>query len=85
MPETAMNEDEGFVHREYEIWLSHQLWVVDTVTEPICVKSAPQKQLGLRVLAPNTSHHARASLFVYNISHLRSSFASECARIGTGL
>jgi hypothetical protein len=57
---------------------------MNAIPESFGVKSAPQKQLGLRVLASNASHHARPGLFVY-INHWHSSFACGRVRIGAGI
>lgn len=85
MPETTMNKDERLVHRKDEIRFARQMRVVDAIAKAIGMKCAPQQQLWLGVLASNAGHHSRASLFVYNICHMRSTFASESARIGVGL
>ena len=85
MPETTMNKNNGFVHRKNEIRLAGKSLIMNAVSKAVCVESAPKEQFGLRVLASDTRHHARARLLVYNIHQLHSSFAFGRVRIGAGL
>ena len=60
MPETAVYEDHRPSRREHKVRLSRQLAVVKAIAEAERMQSAPDDDLRLCVLAPDSGHHPAA-------------------------
>jgi hypothetical protein len=56
MPEAPMNKDDGPPGRKHNIRASGQSAYVQAVAKPRGVKASADKELGLRVLAPDPGH-----------------------------
>lgn len=60
MPETAVYEDHRLSRRKHKVRLSRQLAVVKVVAKAECMQSAPDDNLRLCILAPDSGHHPAA-------------------------
>ncbi len=71
MPETAVYEDYRPSRREDKVRLSRQLVVVKAIAEAERMQSAPDDNLRLCILAPDSGHHPAADSRGDHISHGR--------------
>jgi len=70
MPETAVNEDAGFVFREDDVGIARQIAAVDAKAVAHPVKDGADHDLRLGVFAANSTHHPRAMFFCQCIDHV---------------
>lgn len=69
MPEAAMNHDCGTPARENYVGPAWKALSVQTKAKPASVEKLPHQDLGLRILAAYSRHHATARRLVYNVGH----------------
>ena len=69
MPETTVNEYDGFVFGQNNIGFARQFFVIEFVTKTICEKKFPNQKFWLGVLAFDLAHVVTSGLFVVNITH----------------
>lgn len=69
VPKTTMDEYSHTVLRENNIRTTWQITSMQPEPEPLLVKQAPDQQLGLGVLSPNSGHHPAPGRRVNNVHH----------------
>jgi hypothetical protein len=62
MPEATMNEYGRWIFWQNQVWRTRQALVVQPEPKSPAVQSASYRQLGLRILAPDTRHHQATCL-----------------------
>jgi hypothetical protein len=69
MPETAVNQDDGFILGEHQIRLPRKIRNVYSVAKARRVKSRTYNPFRHRIFPAYAGHHPRTSRFVYYICH----------------
>lgn len=69
VPEASMHKHDRAVLREYQVWLSRQVFGVQLVTEPFRVEGMADHKLGLCMTAFDSSHVAASRLRIVDIRH----------------
>ena len=69
MPETAMNEDDLFPAREYQIGSSRKILTMKTISESHSMNHTANQHLGFRIPSSYTPHEATAKIGGYMIHH----------------
>ena len=70
MPETTMDEHDGFAARKQDVWRPGQVFSVQPKTQPRLVQGAAQLRLRGRVAAMYGPHGASPLLWFEVVSHL---------------
>lgn len=63
VPETAMDKNDCLVFWQYNIWLTRQIFKVNTESESHFVENGANNFFWLGVLASNTGHHLTSFLW----------------------
>lgn len=71
VPETAVNEAHRAEPAKHEIGSAGELAIVQAVSETTCVEGPAKHELGPRVPASDSRHHARTGRAVNHIRHCR--------------
>ena len=69
MPETTVNEDDGFVFRQNNIWFTRKVFIVKCVSETLCMQKFSYKHFRLCILCLYPAHVIAAGLLIMYISH----------------
>lgn len=70
MPETPVHKEHRVVFWNHEIRASAQLAIMQVISKPTCMQTAPYQQLWLCVFTPDRSHVAAEGLPVMDVSRL---------------
>ena len=80
VPETAVNETYRFQAGKHQIGSTGKFPVVKTVSQSAGMKGQTESDLGLRVRAPDSRHHAGSGGLVNYVRHCRSRSITEVCR-----
>lgn len=78
MPEAAIDKQYDFVFWENQVWLSGQVFVVQSVSEPLGKKVLPHQHFRFGVFRPDPAHIIRAGFGIVHVGH-GSVFCSDSA------
>ena len=71
VPETAVNETHHAEPAKHEIGSAGELAIVQAISETACVEGPAKHELGLRVPASGSRHHARTGRAINYVRHRR--------------
>ena len=71
VPETAVDKDDGFVFRQYDVWLAGEAFDILPEAVACAVQHSAGKHLGLCVLPFDSRHVPAAPLFCQTVGHFQ--------------
>ena len=77
VPEAAVHETYSCEPTEDKVWRSREISIVEPVSQTSDMQCAPEGQLGFRVPAADSRHHARSNLSIHCVGHQLSCPSSE--------
>ena len=69
MPETSVNEDDGFVSRYHDVGMAREIFIMQLVAKALRMQELPDEHLGLGIAAFYLRHIVAAGSLAVHIGH----------------